>query len=97
MEEEKEMEKMKRVLNTSIFTIVLNIVLLASIFFNTRYVDYINGRINFLTYTDIDTNLKIISILVVINSVSLMVIFYAGLRDIIRESLEGWINKRFKI
>jgi hypothetical protein len=97
MEKEKEMGKMKRVLNTSIFTIVLNIVLLASIFLNTRYVDYINGRINFLTYTDIDTTLKIISILVVINSVSLIVIFYAGLRDIIRESLEGWINKRFKI
>jgi hypothetical protein len=97
MEKEKEMEKMKRVLNTSIFTIVLNIVLLASIFFNTRYVDYINGRTNFLTYTDIDTTLKIISILVVINSVSLIVIFYAGLRDIIRESLEVWINKRFKI
>jgi hypothetical protein len=97
MEKEKEMGKMKRVLNTSIFTIVLNIVLLASIFFNTRYVDYINGRINFLTYTDIDTTLKIISILVVINSVSLIVIFYAGLRDIIRESLEGWINKRFNI
>jgi hypothetical protein len=97
MEKEKEMGKMKRVLNTSIFTIVLNIVLLASIFLNTKYVDYINGRTNFLTYTDIDTTLKIISILVVINSISLIVIFYAGLRDIIRESLEGWISKRFKI
>jgi hypothetical protein len=97
MEKEKEMEKTKRILNISIFTIVLNIVLLASIFLNTRYVDYINGRINFLTYTDIDTTLKIISILVVINSISLIVIFYGGLRDIIRRSLEGWISKRFKI
>jgi hypothetical protein len=61
---------------------------LASIFLNTRYLDYIKGRINFLTYTDIDTILKIISILVVINSISLIVIFYAGLRDIIRGSLE---------
>jgi len=97
MGKEKEMEKTKRILNIAIFTIVLNIVLLAIIFLNTRYVDYINGRISFLTYTDIDTTLKIISILVVINSVSLIVIFYAGLRDIIRRSLEGWINKRFKI
>jgi hypothetical protein len=87
MEKEKEMEKMKRVLNIAIFTIVLNIVLLASIFLNTRYLDYINGRTNLLTYTDIDTTLKIISILVVINSISLIVIFYAGLRDIIRKSL----------
>ena len=97
MEKEKEIKKMKRVLNIAIFTIVLNIVLLAIIFLNTRYVDYINGRISFLTYTDIDTTLKIISILVVINSVSLIVIFYAGLRDIIRGSLEIWISKRFKI
>ena len=45
------------------------------------------------------TTLKILSILVVINSISLIliVIFCAGLRDIIRESLEGWISKRFKI
>jgi hypothetical protein len=70
---------------------------LASIFLNTKYAGYINGRTNFLTYTDIDATLKIISILVVINSISLIVIFYAGLRDIIKESLEGWINKRFKI
>ena len=97
MEKKKEMEKTKRILNIAIFTIVLNIALLASIFLSTKYADYINGRINFLTYTDIDTTLKIISILAVINSVSLIVIFYAGLRDIIRESLEGWINKRFKI
>jgi hypothetical protein len=97
MEKEKEMEKTKRILNIAIFTIVLNIVLLAIIFLNNRYVDYINGRISFLTYTDIDTVLKIVSILVLINSVSLIVIFYAGLRDIIRESLEIWISKRFKI
>jgi hypothetical protein len=70
---------------------------LASIFLNTKYAGYINGRTNFLTYTDIDATLKIISILVLINSISLIVIFYAGLRDIIKESLEGWINKRFKI
>jgi hypothetical protein len=97
MEKEKEIKQAKMLLNIAIFTIVLNIVLLASIFLNTKYADYINGRINFLTYTDIDTTLKIISILVVINSVSLIVIFYAGIRDIIRESLEGWISKRFKI
>ncbi len=97
MEKEKEIKKTKRILNIAIFTIVLNIVLLASIFLNTRYADYINGRTNFLTYTDIDTTLKIISILVVINSVSLIVIFYAGLKDIIRGTLEGLINKRFKI
>jgi hypothetical protein len=97
MEKEKEIKQAKMLLNIAIFTIVLNIVLLAIIFLNTRYVDYINGRISFLTYTDIDTTLKIVSILVIINSVSLIVIFYAGLRDIIRESLEGWINKRFKI
>jgi hypothetical protein len=97
MEKEKEIKQAKMLLNIAIFTIVLNIVLLASIFLNTKYADYINGRTNFLTYTDIDTTLKIISILVVINSISLIVIFYAGLRDIIRESLEGWINKRFKI
>jgi hypothetical protein len=89
MEKEKEMEKMKMVLNIAIFTIVLNIVSLASIFLNTRYVDYINGRTSFLTYTDIDTILKIISILVVINSTSLIVIFYAGIRDIIRGKLRS--------
>jgi hypothetical protein len=97
MEKEKEIKQAKMLLNIAIFTIVLNIVLLASIFLNTKYADYINGRTKFLTYTDIDTTLKIISILVVINSISLIVIFYAGLRDIIRESLEIWISKRFKI
>ncbi len=76
------MKKHKIMLNIAISIIMLNIFLLVyDTFVNTNFLQYIYYKENTLIHTNIERTLKIISILMIINSLGLFLIIYIHIRD----------------